>query len=226
MFSLLFRAYRISDYPYLQPEIEFIYHAFQRSGFPLHVIDKVHSQVKDKFHRQSGRPEPEERQQPIPKLALPHNNYVTNFIRPLLRAYDCNVVNKSSSTIRSRLVHNRPKCNDDPNDLPGVYSIPCKDCDLHYYGETGRPFSERLKEHKAAVRNKYLQYSTYRHVRSKTHNLDWDAAKIIYPTYNYYDRLVYESSCIQTKENFNHKNSTLAIDKLSANLIIQSFTKN
>ena len=97
---------------------------------------------------------------------------------------------------------------------------------MHYYGETGRPFSERLKEHKAAVRNKYLQYSTYRHVRSKTHNLDWDAAKIIYPTYNYYDRLVYESSCIQTKENFNHKNSTLAIDKLSANLIIQSFTKN
>ena len=220
LFSLLLRAYRICDHPYLQLEIDFIYAAFQKTGFPIHVIEEVHCKVVRKFNNSSRPTVDDENRQP--RLPLPHNSFVSGFINPLLRAYDCKVVNKTSRTIRTRLVHNRPQSSDDPSKLPGVYSIPCQDCPQKYYGETGRPFSERLKEHKAAVRNKNWNYSAYRHVRSKNHNLNWEEAKIIYPSYNYYDRLVIEASCIKTQENFNHKNSTLAIDQLSANLILKS----
>ena len=223
LFSLLLRAYRICDYPYLQPEIEFLYAAFQKTGFPIHVIEKVHNQVVYKFNNSSRPTETDESRQP--RLPLPHNSYVNDFIRPLFQAYNCRVVNKTSRTIRTSLVHNRPQCSDDPSKLPGVYSIPCEDCPQKYYGETGRAFSDRLREHQAAVRNCNWNYSAYRHVRSKNHNLNWDAARIVYPTYNYYDRLVLEAACILTQENFNHKNSTLAIDKLSAKLILQSYSK-
>ena len=223
LFSLILRAYRICDYPYLRSEIDFIYEAFQRTGFPLHVIEKVHHQVKSKYYSESPRSEANEDTQP--RLILPHNSYVSSYTKPLLQAHNCKVVNKTSGTIRSRLVHNRPKCSEDRSALPGVYSIPCNDCDLKYYGETGRPFSERLREHKAAVRNKYWNYSAYRHVYAKKHNLDWDSAKIIFPSYNYYDRLVVESTCILANENFNHKNSTLAIDNLSAQIILNSNPK-
>ena len=160
-----------------------------------------------------------------PRLTLPLNSYVSDFVKPLLREYDCKVVNKTSSTIRSKLVHNRPQCCYDPSKLPGVYEIPCENCPQKYYGETGRPFSERLGEHKSAVRNKNMNYSAYRHVRSNNHNLKWDAAKIIYPSDNYYNRLVVESSCFLNQDTFNHKNSTLAIDNMSSKLILLSNPK-
>ena len=39
------------------------------------------------------------------------------------------------------------------NECSVVYSIPCKGCDLSYYGETARGLSTRLKEHRADVRH-------------------------------------------------------------------------
>ena len=40
-----------------------------------------------------------------------------------------------------------------------IYSIPCKDCDKSYTGETKRKFSTRLKEHQKAVEHKHSQKS-------------------------------------------------------------------
>ena len=40
-----------------------------------------------------------------------------------------------------------------------IYSIPCKDCDKSYIGETKRKFSTRLKEHQKAVEHKHSQKS-------------------------------------------------------------------
>ena len=101
LFSLILRAYRICDYPFLRSEIDFIYEAFQRTGFPLHVIEKVHHQVKSKYYSVCPQNDPNEGTQP--RLVLPHNSYVSCYIKPLLQAHNCKVVNKTSGTIGSRL---------------------------------------------------------------------------------------------------------------------------
>ena len=36
-----------------------------------------------------------------------------------------------------------------------IYSIPCKDCEKLYIGETKRKFNTRLREHKKAVEQKH-----------------------------------------------------------------------
>ena len=49
VFSLMLRAYRLSDYPYLNSEINYLYNSFKKVGFPVHILNQVHSRVKRKF---------------------------------------------------------------------------------------------------------------------------------------------------------------------------------
>ena len=43
-----------------------------------------------------------------------------------------------------------------PDKKCGMYSMKCDTCDEKYVGETGRPLSMRLKEHKPSVLNKTM----------------------------------------------------------------------
>ena len=141
----------------------------------------------------------------------------------MLHAHDYRVVNQSSSTLKSKLVHNKPVGQADVRVGPGVYSIPCKNCENIYYGETGRNFPIRLNEHKAAVRLGHVNNACFKHVwENRDHSIDWEGAKLIYPSNNHYERLVVESTCILSMPNFNNTRSTLAIDRLSSKIILES----
>ena len=100
--------------------------------------------------------------------------------------------------------------------------VPCSDCDLCYYGETGRSVEVRLGEHKRAVRNHDLKNACFKHMSGSNHSIDWGNANLIFQSEDWYNRLVIESSYIVTKPNFNNMRSTLAIDKFSAQIILNS----
>ena len=83
LFSLLLRAYRIADYPYLQKEINILYDSFRKIGYPHYFIDSVHSNVKRKFFSQnSPRPRPPR----VPTISLPFNTFTSSYVRPRFRA--------------------------------------------------------------------------------------------------------------------------------------------
>ena len=107
-----------------------------------------------------------------------------------------------------------------------MYRVPCKDCDASYFGETGRGFGVRLNEHRSAVRKKDTKNACFRHSSSLNHELDFDNAKLIFQSPDWYSRLVVESSCIVTLPNYNLMRSTLAIDKFSANIVLSSSKVN
>ena len=223
IFSLLYRAYRICDYIHLDREIQFLYNAFQRVGFPIHVLEDVHSKVRRKITASHSPVEEEEPDRPA-WISLPYGRHVEQFVAPVMRSHNVRVVNKSSGSIKRRLVHNRPPRDSNRVDVAGVYTVPCKDCDKSYYGETGRKFSDRLREHKRCVEKKDKNSACYKHVNetNPSHILDWDHARLLWPSENLNDRLVVESSLICSKPNFNAKNSTLSVDKSSAEIIVKT----
>ena len=104
----------------------------------------------------------------------------------------------------------------------GAYIIPCRNCSSSYFGETVRSFETSLDEHKKAVRNRYLNYATFKHVAATGHDLDWGESRLFFKSNDWYIRLVVESSCINTCQNFNNMRSTLGIDNFSANIIFNS----
>ena len=76
-----------------------------------------------------------------------------------------------------------------------------------------------------AVRLGNNNNACFKHSFNKRHDIDWDNAKMLYKSDNHYNRLVVESTLIKTKPNFNNMNSTLAIDNLSADIILRSNPK-
>ena len=220
LFSLLLRAYRICDHTYLQQEIDYLYNAFRKVGYPPHIFESVHSGVKRKIFNNTP-PVEEDAAQRVPTIVLPHNNFVEKFVSPMFRANNCRIVHNAGNTIKNNIVHNRPPRNIEDN-RSGVYKIPCNTCPKSYYGQTGRELRTRIGEHKAAVRRGDNNNAMFKHWFHDKHDIGWDSAEFIYPSSNYYNRLVFESTCILTHPNFNNMHSTLAIDKLSANIILRS----
>ena len=227
IFSLLLRAYRLSDFPHLNPEIKFLYTAFQRVGFPTHVIDRVHGNVKRKFYGRSHDTSTSNAsitEAPPPTISLPYNKHGMDFVQPVFKANGCRVVHTSTNTLKQSLVRHKPSDSVGAGDLgkAGVYRIPCSSCDRVYFGETGRDISTRIGEHSAAVRRMDPRNACYKHMSQTSHNIDWDNTSLIFQSEDWYQRLVVESACIVTKNNFNISRSTLAIDNLSAQLILAS----
>ena len=54
------------------------------------------------------------------------------------------IVFNYNNTLRKKLILNKTH-NENKTDI-GVYKIPCKGCNLNYFGETGRGLEVRLKE--------------------------------------------------------------------------------
>ena len=124
--------------------------------------------------------------------------------------------------MRSQLVCNRPLRSEAVDERAGVYRVPCQNCPKSYFGETGRPFNVRLKEHKSAVQKGDLRNACFKHISDTSHDIDWSNAKLLYSEDDWYRRLVLESSCMAICPNFNNMRSTLGIDQFSARLILKS----
>ena len=83
-----------------------------------------------------------------------------------------------------------------------IYSIPCKDCDKSYIGETKRKFSARLKEHQKAVEHKHSQKSALaEHCLRSGHTVSWEASKILRTNANWRNRRILEAWEINTSRN-------------------------
>ena len=79
-----------------------------------------------------------------------------------------------------------------------------------------------MAEHKYAVRRGNNNNAMFKHSFNARHDIDWENAKIVYKSDNHFNRLIVESTFIKTQPNYNNMHSTLAIDNLSANIILRS----
>ena len=78
----------------------------------------------------------------------------------------------------------------------GVYEIPCKTCDKVYVGETGRDLKKRTKEHKYDIKTGNENNAMFIHTRDFDHPIDFDKAKIVYPSTSIRRRHIIESALI------------------------------
>jgi len=106
----------------------------------------------------------------------------------------------------------------DPVDIKSrqgvVYSIPCRDCNKRYIGETKRSLETRQKEHKADIKNKRFDKSSLmQHTIDLNHRMDWDNSKVLEFESNYYTCRFIEPFHINSdKDTMNEKRSDLFPD--------------
>jgi len=89
----------------------------------------------------------------------------------------------------------------------GVYKINCMDCDKFYIGQTGRPLSLRLNEHKN-YHGVSGRYATYDHSKQYNHKLDFNNAHLICTEFRNPHRLILESLLMKGGDLFENNSSS------------------
>ena len=99
-------------------------------------------------------------------------------------------------------------------------------CSLSYYGETGRPFKTRLKEHKGNVNYGHTDKSAVAlHAYETGHPPKWEESKLVYISGNWYARTIVESALIGETVNYNRKEGTRVIDRATRRQIFDALPK-
>ena len=111
------------------------------------------------------------------------------------------------------------------NEDIGVYSIPCKNCNLRYIGESGRGLSIRINEHKSACRRGQENNMVAKHAWEMNHQIDWDNAKVIYKSNSIGKRRVVEGALTGLLNTFDNNKAFTSEDPITNRLIIQSLSK-
>ena len=124
-------------------------------------------------------------------------------------------MHSSANTLRSRLHRTRPE------QLGGVYIVPCRECPSVYIGQTGRPLETRIREHKYNVRRGYHGSGLYKHVYDTNHAISWDEARWVWRCGNEKRRLVVESALIQQVTNMNLTTGVSSVTPAASHLILR-----
>jgi hypothetical protein len=91
--------------------------------------------------------------------------------------------------------------NDPQRTAQCIYNIPCE-CGRSYVGETGRPLSVRIGEHKFNLKNGLLDKSKLaQHAFEEGHQISWNETKILQIEVNSRQRKYKESAHMACMEN-------------------------
>jgi hypothetical protein len=107
---------------------------------------------------------------------------------------------KTKHTLRNTLMRTRPM-SDPQLTAQCIYNIPCE-CGRSYVGETGRPLSVRIGEHKFNLKNGLLdKLKLAQHAFEEGHQLSWNETKILQIEVNSRQRKYKESANVACMEN-------------------------
>ncbi len=104
-------------------------------------------------------------------LVLPYHDNFAN-IPQVLKTFNVNVCFKDNCTVKNKLIKNSPQCNEGC-----IYTVPCKNCNRFYIGQTFKTLEQRKKQHKYSVRGGQESNALFVQVRDTNHCIDWENCK-------------------------------------------------
>lgn len=185
--SMFLRAYNVCSPEYFDTEIDFIYNIGNTLKYPKYLIDKAFKNAKTTFYNNKPK-------EPFPNknlLVLPYNRELEKK-KYIFKRLKVNVIFKNVQSIRSHLIKNSPELS------PGcIYSIPCKDCEKKYIGQTSKTLEKRITQHKYSIRTGQESNAIFLHLRDTTHTIDFDNTMEIIKCPDTIERNIIESGIIQ-----------------------------
>ena len=215
--NMVTRALRICDPVYLDEELLHIKSVFEKLEYPKYFVENSFSKAKRNFYNPNNE---RKKFSSINSIVLPFHQSlvpVKQFLDRNKRSEnkDVSLVFNYKNSVRSQLVRNRSNT----NESSGVYSIPCKDCNKRYFGETGRKLSTRLEEHRRDCRIGSEKSMVAKHSLEVGHRIDWEKASVIFKNNKIGERRVVEGALIHLCETFEGNKSFTQEDSLT-NLLV------
>ena len=158
----------------LKQEEQHITHSLKSNGYSIKFLKEVKKKIKCETTRNTSEIEKEFKGLAV----LPYIEGTTEKLKRVLQNHNIKVAMKPVSILKNYLMRPKdviPTC----KQTGVIYSIPCKECEIKYIGETGRSLETRQKEHQRSVRlAKTKDSALAEHVYNNNHSIDWNNSKI------------------------------------------------
>ena len=218
--GLIIRAYRICSPLALEAELVFLRDSFSKLGYPGHWWVKAHYKARKSYFGQKEGTKREMKRKGI--IVIPDNNSITALNKKLDQF---SLIGSFKNTIRNRIVRNK-KRTEGAEIKGGVYMASCRDCELRYYGQSGKSCRERSKQHMQNIKYYNQASAVAKHCWERDHKMDWDNMKFLYKSKNKTKRLVVEYAMIKSDGNSLPDNTGCGFeDRLSREIIYSTIRK-
>jgi len=128
------------------------------------------------------------------------------------------LVYNSSDTTKSFLRNNITK---GTKNNAGIYTIPCKICDVNYIGESD-DVDRRLREHKGDVSKLNQNNPIVKHIIDNSHSINFNNASFIHNSSNVHQRKLIESFLIHSTVNMNIYKSSIPMNNTLATILVNN----
>ena len=210
------RAMRICSEEYLEDECEHIRQSFLNLKYPRAFIVDCYNKAK----RIKARVRTHQEEKPKEQIIVVPRSQHSEVISRSIRRTGIRMVEKSGEKI-GQLVAAPKTQNKSSNSL--VYKIPCKGCNLSYYGETSRGLKKRITEHKRDFRNHKQNNSLVKHLETCPHLPDWEHAEILKDELSKIGRKTLESSLIEAFPCTNTKAGDVRLARSIALALVEEY---
>ncbi|XP_076059380.1 uncharacterized protein LOC143036004 [Oratosquilla oratoria] len=196
--GLFMRALGICSPQHLDTELYLVHLQLSELGYPDWFLSKALSKAILSFYKNHNTTNKYIWDNKC--ITLSYNEYINTASKLLPKDQIKFTFNYPNSLFKKVVnVHKRTKVNKNP----GVYKIPCQDCEDVYWGQTGRDLNTRIKEHKNSVKYAQENSAVFLHTYQKDHRIDWDNSAILFKSHCSFRRKIVESSFIKHFPNLN-----------------------
>ena len=108
------------------------------------------------------------------------------------------IIQTTSQTIKN-ITNITKRTNNETTSHAGIYSIPCKDCNKHYIGETQRNLKKRIHKPKRSIKTNDDRNDLFSHMLVLKHIFDFSQTTQIKPIHCKTPRRLLESAVISNK---------------------------
>jgi predicted GIY-YIG superfamily endonuclease len=176
----------------LAHEVNNLKHDLQLNGFPPKLINTV-------INNTGGNNRLRNEVKPIGSVVIPYVKGISDKFKRIGNRY-IRTIFKTKHTLRNTFMRTKPM-SDPQRTAQCIYNILCE-YGRSYVGETGRPLSVRIWEHKFNLKNGLLDKSKLaQHAFEEGHHISWKEAKILQIEVNSRQRKYKESAHMACMEN-------------------------
>ncbi|CAF5092844.1 unnamed protein product [Rotaria sp. Silwood1] len=186
--TLVIRIYRLcSTREIINNELDLLRKTLTNNGYPPHIIKRGITEGEILIKTMSQTKKAEDKNKNVIFFTIKYYGQesiifasrINKLCKKLLPNLKIQFAFKKHMSIRSIFLPKLKGIDEEKKKKNLVYSIPCKNCDKIYIGETSRMKDTRMKEHEAKIRTLSLDSKLAEHILKYKHSFDFSKTETL-----------------------------------------------
>ncbi|CAF4600906.1 unnamed protein product [Rotaria sp. Silwood2] len=200
--TLVIRIYRLcSTKEIINNELDLLRKTLTNNGYPPHIIKRGITEGEILIKTMSQTKKAEDKNKNVIFFTIKYygqesiifTSRINKLCKKLLPNLKIQFAFKKHMSLRSIFLPKLKGIDEEKKKKNLVYSIPCKNCDKIYIGETSRKKDTRMKEHEAKIRTLSSDSKLVEHILKYQHSFDFSKTETLAYESDWRKRIIKES---------------------------------